>query len=119
MKLNLNPALTAPRRITAESEALAGWYDAHPTVRRLWAIRNGRSLSVIVTLEPTMDNGDVYPAWFACSKGWAREMESIAGNVVNLQLLDEPSACEFEVDLDGEVVAAMSWRDPTYFWKAD
>ncbi len=119
MKLNLNPALTAPRRITAESEALAEWYDAHPVVRRLWAIRDAHELSVIVTLEPTVDNGDTYPAWFACSHGGAREIQSIAGSAVRLKLLDEPAGCDFEVDLEGEIVAAISWRDPTYFWKAD
>jgi hypothetical protein len=119
MKLSLDPSATAPRHVTAEAEALADWYDTHPTIRRLWAIRDARTLSVIVTLEPTMDNGDTYPAWFACSQRWAHEIRSIADGPVNLELLDEPSVDEFEIDLDGELVAALSWRDPTSFWKAD
>jgi hypothetical protein len=119
MKLSLNPMATIPRHITAESEALADWYDAHPTIRRLWAIRNTNALSVIVTLEPVVDNDDTYPAWFACNQGWAREIRSITGSAVKLELLDEPPVEEFEVDLEGEIVAAMSWRDPTYFWNAD
>ena len=119
MKLSLDPISTMPRHVTAEAEALAEWYDAHPTIRRLWAIRDARLLSVIVTLEPTVDNDDTYPAWFACNQGWAHEIRSITGSAVNLELLDEPTVDEFEVDLEGEIVAAISWRDPTSFWKAD
>lgn len=119
MKLSLDPMATIPRHITAESEALAAWYDAHPTIRRLWAISDGTVLSVIVTLEPTVDNNDTYPAWFACNHGWAHEIRSMTGGPVNLELLDEPSVDEFEINLEGEIVAAISWRDPTSFWKAD
>ena len=123
MKLSLDPNVMAPRHITAEAEALAAWYDAHPTIRRLWAILNSQgdaqTLSVIVTLEPTVDNGDTYPAWFACNQGWAREIQGITGRLVTLEMLEEPSVDEFEIDVDGEIVAAISWRDPTSFWKAD
>ena len=123
MKLSLDPMATIPRHITAESEALAAWYDAHPTIRRLWAILksqgDAQTISVILTLEPTVDNGDTYPAWFACNQGWAREIRAITGSPVELELLDEPLVDEFEIDLEGEIVAAISWRDPTSFWKAD
>jgi hypothetical protein len=119
MKLTLDPQATVPQHITAEAEALSEWYDAHPTIRRLWAIKDAQVLSVIVTLEPTMDNDDTYPAWFACIQGWVREIRSIIGSPVNLELLDEPEVDEFEVDLEGEIIAAISWRDPTSFWKAD
>jgi hypothetical protein len=119
MKLNLDPGLTAPAHVSAEAEALAAWYDARPTIRRLWAIRNLETLSVIVTLEPTVDSNDTYPAWFACSRGWASEIQSITGGTVNLEMLEEPTVDEFEVGLEGEIVAAISWRDPTSFWKAD
>jgi hypothetical protein len=119
MKLSLDPAVTAPSHISAEAEALADWYDAHPTIRRLWAIRSALALNVIVTLEPTVDNGDTYPAWFACSRGWAHEIHGLTGGQVSLELLEEPSVDEFEIELEGELVAALSWRDPTSFWKAD
>ena len=119
MKLSLDPRINAPCHVSAEAEALAQWYDTHPEIRRLWAIRGVQFLSVIVTLEPTMDNDDTYPAWFACSQHWAREIRSIADGPVILELLDEPTVDEFEIDLDGEIVAAISWRDPTSFWKAD
>lgn len=119
MKLSLNPMATLPCHITAEAESLSAWYDAHPTIRRLWAIRDAKTLSIIVTLEPTVDNGDTYPVWFACNQGWAREIRSITNSPVELELLDEPLVDEFEIDLEGEIVAAISWRDPTSFWKAD
>lgn len=119
MKLSLDPATFTPVQVSAEAEALAAWYDARPTVRRLWAIRVQRSLNVIVTLEPSMDSNDTYPAWFACSQGWAREIQTITGTDVTLEMLEEPTVDEFEVDIEGEIVAAISWRDPTSFWKAD
>lgn len=119
MKLSLDPVASAPRHITAMSVALAAWYDAHPSIRRLWAVKDAYSLSVIVTLEPTMDGNDTYPAWFACRHGWMREIQSITDAVVNLELLDEPAVEEFDIDLEGEIIAAISWRDPTYLWIAD
>jgi hypothetical protein len=119
MKLSLDPTVMIPRHVTAESLALAAWYDAHPAIRRLWAIRDARTLSVILTIEPTMDGNDTYPAWFACSRSWSQEIQSIAASPVTLELLDEPSVDEFEIELEGEIIAAISWRDPTSFWKAD
>ena len=32
---------------------------------------------------------------------------------------DEPQVAEFEINIEGEIVAAISWRDPTSYWKAD
>jgi hypothetical protein len=119
VKLSLDPTAMVPRHVTAESEALAAWYDAHPSIRRLWAIRGVQLLNVILTVEPTMDGDDTYPAWFACSRGWTSEIQSIAGGSVQLELLDEPQVNEFEIEVEGEIVAALSWRDPTSFWKAD
>ena len=111
MKLNRDPTL--PRHVTAEAEALAGWYDAHPAVRRLWAIRDALQLSVVLTLEPTVDNSDTYPTWFACSPAWSSEISSLVSSPVKIELLDEPLVDEFEIDVEGEIVAAISWRDPT------
>lgn len=119
MKLSLDPSVAPPRHVTAESVALAAWYDAHPTVRRLWGIRDRHMLGVIVTLEPTVDNNDTYPTWFACSRGWSQEIQRITGSVVKLELIEEPLVEEFDVDIEGDIIAALNWRDPTYFWKAD
>jgi hypothetical protein len=119
MRLSLAPADNMPQHVTAESEALSVWYDDHPEVRHLWAIRNERMLSVILALEPTIDNDDTYPTWFACNQRWTSEIRAIAGGPVMLELLDEPPVEAFEVEVEGVIVAAISWRDPTSFWKAD
>jgi hypothetical protein len=112
MKLSLDPSVTAPRTITAESLALAAWYDAHPAVRRMWAIRDAEKLRVIVTLEPTVDNSDTHPAWLANSHAWVHELRSHTGSLVELELVDEPPINEIETDAEGDVVVAMCWRDP-------
>lgn len=119
MKLSLNPTAMMPRHVTAEAEALSAWYDANPRIRRLWAVRTGLALNVIVTLEPTMDNSDVTPSWLACGRSWVNEIQSLTGATVSLERVDEPLACEFDIAHEGEIVAAMNWRDPTSFWKAD
>jgi len=120
MKLTLDPTtVDPPRHVTAEAEALADWYDAHPTVRRLWAIRGALALNVIVTLEPTVDNNDTSPHWLACGRLWAGEIQSLTRSTVSLELLEEPLTTEFDIELEGEIIAALSWRDPTSFWKAD
>ena len=120
MKLSLDPTIqTPPLHVTAEAEALADWYDAHPGIRRLWAIRSVLALNVIVTLEPTVDNSDTSPPWLACGRLWAEEIQSLMGSTVSLELLDEPLTTEFDIEHEGEIVAALNWRDPTSFWKAD
>ena len=119
MKLSLDSASFLPQHVSAEAEALSAWYDARPTIRRLWAIRDESKLNVIVTLEPTVDNDDIYPAWFACSRGWVNEIQSAIGGIVSLEVLEEPTVDEFEIGFDGVLVTALSWRDPTSFWKAD
>ena len=119
MKLSLDSASFLPRRDSAEAKALSAWYDARPTVKRLWAIRDQSKLNVIITLEPTVDDDDTYPAWLACGRGWANEIQSMTGGTVSLEMLEEPTVDEFEIGFDGELVTALSWRDPTSFWKAD
>jgi hypothetical protein len=119
MKLSLDPATQSPPHVTAEAEALADWYDAHPDIRRLWAIRGALALNVIVTLEPTVDNSDTSPPWLACGRRWAGEIQSLMGSTVSLELLEEPLAAEFDIEYEGEIIAVLSWRDPTSFWKAD
>jgi hypothetical protein len=116
MKLSLDPSVTPAQTITAESLALAAWYDAHPAVRRMWAIREAEKLRVIVTLEPTIDNSDTHPAWLANSHAWGHELHSHTGSFVELELVDEPLINEIETDAEGDVVVAMCWRDPVLIY---
>ena len=115
MKLSFDPSVTSPRLITSESLALATWYDAHPAVRRMWAIRHEHTLRVIVALEPTVDDDDVHPVWLANSMAWARELRAQSGGFVELELIDESAVNEIETDAEGDLVVAMCWRDPALF----
>ena len=45
--------IQAPQTITSESSALAAWYGSHAAIRQMWALRNARTLRVVVILEPT------------------------------------------------------------------
>jgi hypothetical protein len=114
MKLSLYPAPGVAPSATSESLALGAWYDRHAVVRRMWAIRSAGALRVIVSLEPTIDNSDTFPTWFANSDQWIRELQCCAEGDIELQLIDEPLAEEFETDVEGDIVVAMSWRDPTF-----
>ncbi len=120
MRLRLDLENLEPlRHVSAEAEALADWYDAHPDVRRLWAIRGALALNVVITLEPTVDDSDTSPPWLACGRRWTSELQSLTNSTVSLELLEEPLASEFDIEFEGEIIAALSWRDPTSFWKAD
>jgi hypothetical protein len=115
MKLSFDPSVTSPRQITSESQALETWYDTHPAVRRMWAIRDVHILWVIVVLEPTVDSDDVHPVWLAHSVAWARELRAQSGGLVELELIDESEITEVETDAEGDLVVAMYWRDPAFF----
>lgn len=112
MKLIIDPSVTTPQDFTAESLALASWYDAQPAIRRLWGIRDAHGLRVIVAVEPTHDNDDVYPAWFAYAKAWASELRSHTGCAVQLELIHEPFD-GIEIDAGSVVIADLCWRDAT------
>jgi hypothetical protein len=98
---------------------LSSWYDGHPLVRRLWAVQGLDALNVILSLEPAADHSECYGAWLANRRDWAREITVMVGGPVRLELLAEPLAGDFEVNFDGEVVAAFNWRDPSCTWTAD
>jgi len=98
---------------SSESSRLAAWYDSQASIRRMWAVRGAQALRVIVTLEPTIDNGDVYPAWLANADRWMQELRVEVGSPVELMLLLDPASVEIGVAAEGELVAALSWRDPT------
>jgi hypothetical protein len=113
MKLSLDPCVIRPRDVTAESLALAWWYDSKPAVRRLWGIQEPEKLRVIVAVEPTHDNGDIYPAWLAYADAWAAELHSYTGRPVQLELIREAPCDGIEVTVDSVVVADLYWRDAT------
>jgi hypothetical protein len=113
MKVSLDPSVTKPRNITAQSLALAAWYDSQPLVRRLWGIRDAETLRVIISVEPTHDNDDICAAWLAHSQAWAQELHSCTGSSVQLQLIDEPLFDGIEFDAESVIIADLFWRDAT------
>jgi hypothetical protein len=113
MKLCLDPSVAAPTNITPDSLALGAWYDSQPAVRRLWGIREPQSLRVVVAIESTPDNDDIYPVWFANAEAWASELRLKTGSPVRLELIDEFPGGGIEVDSDSVLVADLFWRDET------
>jgi hypothetical protein len=113
MKLSINPSVTVPRNITAESLALAFWYDSHPVVRRLWGIKVAQGLRVIVAIEPTVDNDDVLPCWLANTEAWLRDLHLRTGSRVQLELIKDIPCQGIDIDPDSVLIADLFWRDPT------
>jgi hypothetical protein len=113
MKLSFEPIVVAPQDVTAESLALSQWYDSQPAVRRLWGIRGAQELRVIVVIEPTLDNDDIYPVWLANTGTWSRELHSRVGCDVQLELFLETPFDAVEIDAGSVVIADLFWRDAT------
>jgi hypothetical protein len=113
MKLSLEPFVVEPGDITAESLAVARWYDSQPVVRRLWAVKQPQRLHVIVAIEPTLDNDDIYPVWLANAGAWTSELSMRTGCPVRLELFRETPFEEIEIGADGAIIADLYWRDAT------
>jgi hypothetical protein len=112
VNLVLDPSLNGELRTAATEQAvLAQWYAGHPAVRRLWAIRESKGVRVIVTLEPTPDGDDIYPAWLANGHEWAQELQLRMDAAVELEVVAEPFLAELPAGLDGVLIAQLFWRD--------
>lgn len=99
--------------VISESLALAHWYDSQPVVRRLWGIRRQDLLRVIVAIEPTLDNDDIYPAWLANTSSWRRDLHARLGRPVQLELFLMSPWDEVKVEPGCVVIADLHWRDAT------
>ncbi len=111
MKPGVSPAVSVERTANPESAVVAAWYATHGSVRR-WAIRDAHRLRVLVTLEPTHDDGDVYPAWLANRDAWAHELQLCTHSPVQLELLEGPAFDGAAIDADSVIVATLRWRAP-------
>ena len=69
-------------------------------------------MRVIVTLEPTHDGDDIYPAWVANGHEWAHELRLRIDGPVQLEVVHEPLLPDFAAGVDGVLFAELSWRDP-------
>src|ERR671915_2236505 len=88
MNLILDPAQDDARPTTTASVLLARWYAANSAVRRLWAVSEAQRMRVVVTLEPTHDGDDIYPAWLANGNEWAHELQLLLDGPVQLEVTD-------------------------------
>lgn len=115
MKDAFQASSDTPRIVTTVSNALAGWYAAHSTVRRLWAIENSEGVRVIVALEPTHHGDDTLPVWLANCDAWAIDLQVHLQRPVLLEQTDDPSLQEIQIDAEDVIVADLCWRDPCMF----
>jgi hypothetical protein len=88
-------------------------YATHPTVRRVWAVRNEYQLRILVRLEPTHDDSDAYPASLAHRDAWKRELLLCA--IHQFDWSSSMSQCSMVAAIDAEsvIVTTLGWRDPT------
>ena len=117
MKVSLG---ASPSEANPYASALGGWYASHPMVRYLWAFRKSTGdeqsdihrIRVIFVIDPTLDGDETSPVWIANAHKWARELRACMGSEVELELLETPLQDEVELDGEGDLVAALSWREP-------
>ena len=100
------------REVTQISAALANWYAAHSSIRRLWALDSPAELLVFITLEPTSDGDDALPVWLANNQDWAVDLQSHTHREIQLRLIASGVLETSYVDADAAMIAELSWRDP-------
>ena len=93
------------------STRLSAWYDAHSSVRRLWAIEDGRSLTVCISLEPTSDGDDALPIWLAMNREWCSDLQSMIPREVQLQFVTQDVLPSSYATGDAVIVAEIDWRE--------
>ena len=113
MNVSINPVVPAEERFTADTLALAGWYDTHPSIRRLWGIEVADGLRVIVAIDPTLDDDDILPVWLANTRLWTNELGVQTGRFVRLELTLDPSGNGIDFDAGSSLIADLCWRDAT------
>jgi hypothetical protein len=101
--------------VTRESAALSAWYGSRPEIRRLWVLRDTQGLRVLVHVERALDSDEIHPAWMANRDVWIDELQLHTGSPVRLEHMDEPFGDDVVTDAPGVIVAALSWRDPSFF----
>jgi len=111
MNTTLNRTATDEQEVTDIAKALARWYAAHSSIRRLWASDGRDVLIVFVALEPTSDGDDTLPVWLAKSRDWASDLRLVTHREVQLQLVVSDGFEEPHVVTDAALIAEVSWRE--------
>jgi hypothetical protein len=94
-----------------ESAVLSAWYCSRPEIRRLLAMRDEDGLRILLQIEPAPDSNEMHPAWVANRREWANELQWHTCTAVQLETFSE--AGQAGPDSRDEVVADLSWRDPS------
>jgi hypothetical protein len=97
--------------IAAISDCLAKWYDAHASVRRLWAVEEGSLLAVYLSLEPTSDGDDALPVWLAMKSEWSSDLTSIIPRESELRFVMSDVLSSSYVSGDAVMIAEINWRE--------
>jgi hypothetical protein len=97
--------------IAAISDCLAKWYDAHASVRRLWAVEEGSLLAVYLSLEPTSDGDDALPVWLAMKSEWSSDLTSIIPRESELRFVTSDVLSSSYVTGDAVMIAEVNWRE--------
>jgi hypothetical protein len=111
MNAIVNRFSASEREVPEIRTALAKWYAAHSSIRRLWAIDDPVALIVLVTLEPTSDNDDTLPVWLAMKRDWTNHLKSLVNREVQLRLTVAGAFEDSYVNTNAAVIAELSWRD--------
>jgi hypothetical protein len=109
MNAVVNRSLATEQEVTEVPNALARWYAANSSIRRLWAIEDPIVLIVFVALEPTSDGDDALPVWLANNRAWASDLNLLTNRDVHMELIVS-GFDESHVNSDS-VIAELSWRD--------
>ena len=69
---------------------------------------------MLVHVERALDSNEIHPAWMANRDVWIDELQLRTGSPVRLEHADEPFGDEVMTDAPDVIVAALSWRDPSF-----
>jgi hypothetical protein len=111
MSVALDRVTSENPEVAVISVRLARWYDAHPSIRRLWAIEEDSLLAVYVSLEPTSDGDDCLPVWLAMNHHWRRDLQSITRREVHLRFVPSDVLPTSYVNGDAMIIAEVDWRE--------
>jgi hypothetical protein len=111
MNLAINRFPTDEQEVADVTTALAQWYAAHASIRRLWAIEDPAALIVLVSLEPTSDGDDPLPVWLAKNRDWTSDLRRVTQREVQLKLIVAGGFDEPHLIADAALIAEVNWRE--------
>ena len=115
MSLAADRSCFADRDVTVLCTSLTKWYDAHASVRRLWAIEEGSVLTVYVSLEPSSDGDDALPVWLAMKHKWSSDLAYMLPREIELRFAAADVLSPSCLSGNAAVIADVNWRESWSF----